>query len=208
MKTYTPDELQQILKLHAEWLLDDTRGSRADLRGADLRGADLSGADLSRADLRGADLRGADLSGADLSRADLYGVNLREANLCGAKIEKATLPAFIICPEEGRFIGWKKARCSTHGYAVLKLRIEENSKRICSLIGRKCRASRVTVVDAFTVDGKPVDPGLVFTSDKDPSFTYQVGKTVFVEANEDIRVECSHGIHFFMTRKEAVEYSF
>jgi len=71
MKTYTPDELQQVRKLHAEWLLDHMKGSRANLSKANLSKADLSGADLSGAYLRGADLRGADLRGADLSGADL-----------------------------------------------------------------------------------------------------------------------------------------
>ncbi len=100
MKTYTPDELQQVRKLHAEWLLDHMKGSRAnlskanlskaDLSGADLSGADLSRADLSRADLRRADLRGADLRG--LSGADLRGADLRGADLSGADLRRAKLP--------------------------------------------------------------------------------------------------------------------
>ena len=61
MKTYTPKELQDILRLHAAWFRDSSAGERANLQGADLRGANLSGAYLWGANLRSADLRGADL---------------------------------------------------------------------------------------------------------------------------------------------------
>ena len=74
MKTYTPEQLKETLRLHAIWLKAEAGGERANLRSADLSGADLSGADLS-----GADLSGADLSGADLYGANLYGANLSES---------------------------------------------------------------------------------------------------------------------------------
>jgi hypothetical protein len=88
MKTYTKDELQEILRLHKLWL-NDEGGEMANLSGANLSRADLSGANLSRANLSranlsGANLSGADLSGADLSRADLSGANLSGADLSGA----------------------------------------------------------------------------------------------------------------------------
>ena len=94
-------KLEEILRIHAEWLEDSEKGERADLRGADLRGAylreaDLRGADLREADLReadlqGADLRGADLQGADLRGADLQGAYLRGAYLQGADLQEADL---------------------------------------------------------------------------------------------------------------------
>ena len=96
MKTYTTDELKEILRLHRLWRRNEEGGSRADLRRADLRravlsGADLSGAVLSGADLRGADLRRADLSGAVLSGAVLSGAVLSYADLCGAVLSRAVL---------------------------------------------------------------------------------------------------------------------
>ena len=71
----TREELQNILKAHAEWLTwkawdskdEETRGQepsqgkRANLERADLQGADLRNANLERADLRWADLEGAKL---------------------------------------------------------------------------------------------------------------------------------------------------
>jgi len=69
MKTYTPEQLQELLALHRAWTRNTEGGRRAVLHGADLRDADLSDAVLSDAVLCGADLRGAVLRGADLRRA-------------------------------------------------------------------------------------------------------------------------------------------
>ena len=42
MKTYTKEELQEVLRLHNLWLNDDENGVMADLSGADLSEANLS----------------------------------------------------------------------------------------------------------------------------------------------------------------------
>ena len=196
-------QLKEILRLHALWLQGKPEGVRADLYGANLRSANLRGADLSSADLRdanlyGADLRGADLRGAYLRGANLYGADLRDANLRGANLRDANLrganlPHFQIVPEEGSFIGWKK---TTEG--VIKLLITEDSKRTSSLVGRKCRASRVKVLEGDGVGGTGPNYG---------GIVYHEGKTLESDYDDDIRVECTKGIHFFMTRKEAEEWS-
>ena len=95
-KVFTADELAKILKEHAEWLVDCTKGKRADLTWADLTWADLSRANLSwaalsRAKLLGANLSWAALSGADLSWADLTWADLSRANLLGANLSWADL---------------------------------------------------------------------------------------------------------------------
>jgi len=79
MKTYTPDELKEVLDKHHKWTLGEDGGSRAN----------LSGANLIRADLSGVNLSGAYLIGADLSCADLSGVNLIGAYLSGANLSRA-----------------------------------------------------------------------------------------------------------------------
>jgi hypothetical protein len=140
----------------------------------------------------------------ELHRKWLYGeadgkrANLRAADLSGTK-----LPAFQICPEEGDFIAWKKVE----GGFVLKLLI--TGKRISTPIGRKCRTNECKVLAAYDKKGNEVakETGYRFTSSRDSRFTYEVGAYV-LEPNldEDIRVECTKGIHFFMTRQEAQEY--
>jgi hypothetical protein len=158
----------------------------ADLYGADLRNADLYRANLSRADLSCADLRGANLNGADLRNADLYGADLRNADLYGA-----TLPHFQIPPSEGEFVAWKK---TTSG--IIRVKIPSEAKRTSSLVGRKCRAEFVVVLDA---GGKSPTHGYLDYS--------EVGAIVRADKyDDDIRVECTHGIHFFLTEREASEY--
>jgi uncharacterized protein YjbI with pentapeptide repeats len=83
--------IEKILDDHKEWLLDNTKGQRADLREANLSEANLSRADLREADLIGANLIGANLIEADLSSAYLSGANLRGANLSRANLSRAYL---------------------------------------------------------------------------------------------------------------------
>ena len=47
MKTYTPEELAEVLEKHRLWLDDEEGGEQADLSGANLRDANLRGANLS-----------------------------------------------------------------------------------------------------------------------------------------------------------------
>ena len=176
----------------------------ADLCGADLREADLCGADLCEANLRGANLcgadlreanlRGADLCGADLCGADLCGADLCGADLCGAK------GAYMACPTDGSFIGWKKAS----GY-VVKLQIPEDARR-SSAGGEKCRCDKAYVAEIQNADGTKADIEAIH-SNHDNNFVYTVGATVEVPNFDDCRWnECAPGIHFFIDRRAAVEY--
>jgi hypothetical protein len=115
------------------------------------------------------------------------------------------LPAFQIVPETGSFTAWKKVE---DGF-ILKLLIPASAKRTSSVGGtRKCRASKAKVVSVYTVDGSPVNKQRKhFYSIFNRSFKYTLGK--YVEEpkfNPDPQVECTKGIHFFLTKKEAEEY--
>ena len=196
----------------------DLRGAdlqRAYLQGADLRGADLQGADLQRAYLRGAYLQGADLQGAylqgaDLQGADLRGADLQRAYLQGADLQgdqvKALLHAVSIVPQEGPFWVFKAVRCkSTHKVVILQMEVPATAQRLGGLVGRKCRVSEAIVLGATWPDGKPFDGEMV--SDRDESFAYRVGATVTPDSfDPNAAEECSHGIHVFMNRLEAIGY--
>ena len=205
----TANELLVILDRHKKWLNDEDGGSHANLRGADLRGANLRGADLRDADLRGADLRGADLRGADLRGAVLLDAVLLDADLRGADLRDAKeLPDLSwtsIVPETGSFIGWKKVYAQGT-IVIVKLEILADAKR-CNATGRKCRCSAAKVLEIQKLDGTPAGLGSVVNSNYMPHVTYTVGETVLPDSFDDDRWnECSHGIHFFITRKEAVDY--
>ena len=176
----------------------------ANLSGANLRGTNLYGDNLSGANLRGANLYGANLSGADLSGANLRGANLSGANLFGANLRGANMRGDvcpICCPEKGSFIGFKKVQ----GDYIVELRITETAKR-SSATTRRCRCSEAVVMSIKTIEGKEAEEKTVFST-YDPDFSYTVGETVSVDNFDKNRWnECAPGIHFFITREEAVNY--
>ena len=175
----------------------------ANLRGANLYGADLRGADLRGADLRGADLYGANLYGANLRGANLRGADLYGANLRGAKDGGLAAAMTVVCPD-GAIIGWKKVllgdsdRCG-----IAKLLIPGDAKR-SNATGRKCRASKAVVLELQYIEGTQYSGGA--RSIHNEKFLYKVGITVFPEKpfNDNRWEECTSGIHFYITRDEAV----
>jgi hypothetical protein len=88
-------DLEKILKEHKEWLLDETKGTQADLSRTDLREVNLSWTDLTKANLQGANLQGAYLQEANLRGAYLRGANLQGADLRGADLPFCFVQAYI-----------------------------------------------------------------------------------------------------------------
>lgn len=185
-----------------------------DLRGANLMSADLWGADFLGTDLRGTHLRGANLQSANLRGADLCGANLMDTNLRGADLLGADLARAytegiktdtatkidwpMACPETGSFIGWKKA-----GGFIIKLEIPKDALR-SSATTNKCRASMARVLEIQRRNGIKADVTEATSSWRG---IYKIGEIVYPDDWDYNRWnECSHGIHFFMTREEAVAW--
>ena len=199
----------------------------ADLAGANLRNTSLKDADLSWADLIGADLEDADLEDADLSWADLENANLKDAKfkdanlkgailkgafLAGAHLNEANLNAAhlngaqnipyipLACPSEGAFVAWKKV----DGKYLVKLQIPEDARRL-SATTRKCRCDKAMVLDITSLDGnKHYDE---VTNNNYKETVYKVGEMVYPDSFDENRWnECSHGIHFFINKEDAINY--
>ena len=207
MKKYTELELKDTLEKHFLWLEGDPNGERANLSGAYLsgaylRGANLRGADLSWAYLRGADLSGAYLSEANLRGADLSGANLSGANFCGADLHESKGVNYpMTCPERGSFIGFKRVRNNL----IVELEITEDALR-SSATGRKCRCSKAKVLSITNIDGTESNTNSA-RSLWDPDFIYSVGETIEVPDFDTNRWnECAPGIHFLISRQEAVDF--
>ena len=209
------DELKKILDLHKRWLNGDADGRRANLQGADLqdmdlRGADFWGADAQNASFAGADLQNADLGKADLRGADFFYANLQNVELRGADLRDARLqgaknipdlPWISIVPECGSFIGWKRV-----GAHIIKLKILDDAKR-SNATGRKCRCSAAEVLEIQNTDGTESGIDRVYNNNYCGA-NYVVGEIVTPDSFDDDRWdECSNGIHFFITRQEAVDYA-
>lgn len=216
--------LEEILVLHSRWTEGKEGGiqanlSETDLSGVDLRWVNLSGANLTdvnlayanlgeanltRTDLRfsnlmGVNLRRADLRDADLSYAILTVAKLSNANLLDIKYNDKTASYSLQCPEKGAFIGYKRAYNK-----IVELLITEDALR-SSATSRKCRCSKAKVLTITDLEG--IEHYNMVKSDWDRNFIYKVGETVEVEDFDTNRWrECTNGIHFFITRDEAVRY--
>lgn len=200
MKTYTEAELNEILRNHKHWILEDIDGwgdMRADLRGVNFQGANLYAVDLYGAILQEADLREAELQGANLYGANLHGANLREAELQGAY----NIPFVpMACPDTGTFVAWKKANG-----CIVKLEIPADARR-SSATGRKCRCDKAKVIEIQELDGSSSELTEV-ASGYDRNFVYRVGEIAEEPKYDENRwKECAPGIHFFINRQEAVDY--
>ena len=199
--------------------LNSSRAEYADLGCADLRQADLEEADLRRSNLEYADLKyanlgcaylvnanleHAELKNANLSQANLMHASLRDANLTGANLKKVLIDIYTIgyvmaCPEEGSFIGYKKAND-----CIVKLLILEDAKR-SSATTAKCRCSKAKVLEIREIQTDKLLDSV--PSDYDRDFVYKVGEVVSVDNFDDNRwSECSTGIHFFVSRENALSY--
>ena len=128
---------------------------------------------------------------AKLSVAKLSGADLRGAD---------GLFAPMACPSDGAFIAWKKC----YGDLIVKLLIPKDARRL-SATGRKCRCDKAEVLEIQNLDG--TNAGTTAYSTHNSNFAYVVGQTVTPDSFcEDRWQECSGGIHFFITREEAVRY--
>ena len=140
---------------------------------------------LEQAVSEGANLRGADLIGANLTDADLR------------EIQAITQ----IIPETGSFEAWKKGE---NGH-LIKLEIPSKAKRHNYIGGRKCRAEFVKVLDIRNSKGHKVKE--CYNGPHGIKTTYHVGDIVTPDSYDpDPFAECSHGIHFFVTKQEAKDW--
>ena len=174
-----------------------------DFRGADFRCVDFSGVDFHGADFRCVDFRDAHFYGSSFHSSNFRGADFYDSSFRGADFSDADFNGAdfygtalcMQCPSEGSFIGWKKVNG-----ALIKLQITPNAKR-SSATTHKCRCSEALVLE---IDGGAMQQ---ITSNSYAPITYKVGELVHPDSFDDDRWnECSHGIHFFISRHNAEEY--
>ena len=201
--------------------------SDADLRYANLGGANLRYANLSRVNLTGAnlsdaDLRYANLGGANLRYADICRANLIDANLGGARLRHANLSDAnlgcanlgdadlrdaknipytpLACPSEGSFIGWKKI-----DKILIKLEIPEDARR-SSATTKKCRCDKAKVLGFYDLNSTELNIDNIINY-RYNTCEYRKGEMVYPDSFDENRWnECSHGIHFFINKQDAINY--
>jgi hypothetical protein len=174
--------------------------SFADFSFADFSFADFSFANFNSANFNSANFNSADFRSADFNSANFYSADFNFANFRSADF-KNSIFNYRITPETGKFIGWKKAQGK-----IIKLEIQKAENVSGGLVGRKLRTDKVKVLEIQDKEGKKLDLKSI-SSDYNEKFIYNVGKIITEkDFKKDDKIECGKGIHFFITRDEAVRY--
>ena len=157
----------------------------SNLTGSNFTGANLTGANLRCANLTGANLTGADLTGADLTYANLTNTILDEKEQCRKGIVLTEPMTVYKKSDEGKII-------------TLEMPI---GAKVFSINNNKRRTNKAKVID---MQGETE-----LSSMHDNSFKYHVGDEIdIIDFDDNYNVECSTGIHFFLTRDEAESFEY
>jgi hypothetical protein len=118
--------------------------------------------------------------------------------LTNVKVSYLTVGFLPVCPE-GDIVGWKKVN-----HSIVKLLIPAGASR-SSATTRKCRCNKAKVLE---IEGKHNKLWSVrYFGGIRVETLYKEGEYVYPDSWDDDRWnECSHGIHFFLTREEAVAW--
>lgn len=129
----------------------------------------------------------------------------------------------MACPSDGAFIGWKSIQFDDGGKVLIKLEIPEDARRISAINpSRKCRCDKAKVLDIIDLNTGEHLERVLNTGYRCPSIMtyapniggttkvgleYVVGEMVYPDYFDGDRMnECSHGIHFFINKQDAIDY--
>ena len=88
---------------------------------------------------------------------------------------------------------------------LVMLEIPEDARR-CSCTSQKCRCDKAKVLGITNLDTNESVSEIKNTS-YFPAVTYVVGEMVYPDSFDENRWnECSHGIHFFINKQNAIDY--
>ena len=229
----TAEELKKVLDDRADNELLDLKNQQLkdlDLSGWDLHGIDFSWSEMSGTKFDGANLDGSvldnammnhcSLRGAMLRRASMQGANLRWSDLTGLHIEGTNLWRSVFeyavmedivddedtkffrmfCPETGAFLAYKKC----FNDRLVQLLVPADARRVSSACNAcRCEKAKVLTIKSFDYSERFTEAWSLV----DENFCYRVGE--WVEAgnyNPDRWMESTGGIHFWMSREEALAY--
>lgn len=201
--------------------MEGVRMVRATITDASLYVVMMSGADLDGVSFEGSKLGHVRMAMANLQTANFTSAHIEEcffehANLCNARFTSAHISkgtSFDSANLHGcEFDGEEKNRLGRildrpiTGYKksgegdIVTLEIPAGAI-VFSINNRKCRTNRAKVIDT---EGKPE-----LSSIFDKRFKYHVGDEIVPMGEFDLmyNIECTSGIHFFLTREEAERYN-
>ena len=199
-------DLQHIII--SDCLLNNVTFEKCDLKDTDIRYSEIINVSFINCDFSYGYFYKCNFINSDLSTC-----NIKNSHFAITLFTNTTMPDYpIACPEKGSFIGYKKV-CSIDDcfndyskYYILKLEIPEDAKR-SSAASSKCRCDKVKVLEIQNLDGSIAENITKAESFYNDKFIYELGKIAEESKFDECRWnECTAGIHFFMKRKEAVNY--
>ena len=179
---------------------DEANFSHSSIENALFENCTFRGVDFRYANMRTCAMRYNDLTGANIEGADLFAAVLEHAKLDGIIYNEETKWFKLHCPETGPFLGYKK--CFNN--RLVQLLIPADAKRTSATMN-SCRCSKAKVLTIKSFDYKEeFDEAWSLV---DENFVYRKGEWVEVlDFNEDRWQDSTTGIHFWMTREEALAY--
>ena len=188
------------LCLFVDVILDGADMSGSSIRNAGLDGCSLKGVNFKNADMYGACMRGCNMEGCNICGANLYSAVLEHANLDGIISDEDTKWFRMHCPETGPILGYKK--CVND--RLVQLLIPADARRTSATLP-SCRCDKAKVLTINSFDSREeFDEAWSLV---DENFVYRKGQWVEVkDFNEDRWMDSTTGIHFWMTREEAIAY--
>lgn len=210
--------------------LDSSNLCKADLSKANLVNSNLSGCCLENAKLDFAYLDYADLKYANLTYATIKHSSLYYANLSNATIEytlftNSDIDGVLFDNAKGNnieyrkgiiltesIIGYKKCRSFEHHDVIVTLEIPKDAI-VFSINGDKCRTNKAKVISINLIEDEDIEVNRAHSSSiikyygYDYYLSYYIGDEINIKNfNYQYNVECAEGIHFFMTKEEAIKY--
>lgn len=166
---------------------------KCDFRNATFKSCNMMNARISGTNFTGADFGESCFTNADILKGNRFG-----------NVKMLSTGLHQVCPDTGAFDAWKYVPSDGVDY-LIHLRIPEDAKR-SSATSRSCRCSKAMVISITDIrTGKAVNSVVNMNLAR---CVYQTGKMVKADAFDKNRWnESSHGINFFITKDEALEYA-
>lgn len=184
---------------------ENVRLEKVDFSGAAVEnvlfdGCSVKGAVFRNVNMKTASMRYCDMTGCDIRGANLFGAVLEHAKLDGIISDERTQWFRMHCPEKGAILGYKK--CVND--RLVQLLIPADAKRTSATLP-SCRCSKAKVLTIKSFDStEEFDEAWSLV---DENFVYHKGQWVEVsDFNEDRWMDSTTGIHFWMSREEAIRY--
>lgn len=189
-----------VLSSFQNTVLDGVNFEGSSVENSLFDGCSLHGVNFKNANMRTASFRGCDLADSNIEGANLFGAVLERADLNGVRFDEQTRWFRMHCPETGPILGYKK--CVND--RLVQLLIPADAKRTsATLPSCRCNKAKVLTIKNFDSTEEYEEAWSLV----DENFVYRKGEWVEVkDFNEDRWFDSTTGIHFWMSRDDAIGY--